>query len=70
MHSGDLAELEKSDLSEQEKEALLQVMQRAKVSGGPRMLVFSLHERGNYEREGSEITNRDRLQFFFDIKLS
>ena len=32
MHSGDLAELEKSDLSEQEKEALLQVMQRAKVS--------------------------------------
>ena len=33
MHSGDLVELEKSDLSEQEKEALLQVMQRAKVSG-------------------------------------
>ena len=32
MHSGDLSELEKSDLSEQEKEALLQVMQRAKVS--------------------------------------
>ena len=40
MHSGDLAELEKSDLSEQEKEALLQVMQRAKVSGGPSVLVF------------------------------
>ena len=33
MHSGDLSELEKSNLSEQEKEALLQVMQRAKVSG-------------------------------------
>lgn len=32
MHSGDLSELEKSNLSEQEKEALLQVMQRAKVS--------------------------------------
>ena len=47
MHSGDLAELEKSNLSEQEKEALLQVMQRAKVSGSPRVLVLSLHERQN-----------------------
>lgn len=30
MHSGDLSELEKSDLSEQERETLIQVMQRAK----------------------------------------
>lgn len=32
MHSGDLSEIEKSELTEQEKEALLQVMQRARVS--------------------------------------
>ncbi len=32
MHSGDLAELEEAPLSKQEKEALLEVMERAKVT--------------------------------------
>lgn len=31
MHSGDLSEIDQASLSEQEKEALLQVMERAKV---------------------------------------
>ena len=33
MHSGDLVELGGSDLTEVEKETLLEVMQRAKVYG-------------------------------------
>ena len=32
MHSGDLSEIDQASLSEQEKEALLQVMERAKVT--------------------------------------
>lgn len=31
MHSGDLSEMDQVSLTEQEKEALLQVMERAKV---------------------------------------
>lgn len=31
MHSGDLSEMNQASLSEQEKEALLEVMERAKV---------------------------------------
>ena len=42
MHSGDLSELEKSNLSEQEKEALLQVMQRAKVSRIKKNIICAL----------------------------
>ena len=32
MHSGDLTELEQASLTQQEKEALLEVMERAKVT--------------------------------------
>lgn len=32
MHSGDMSEMDRTSLSEQEKEALLQVMERAKVA--------------------------------------
>lgn len=31
MHSGDLSEIDQTSLTEQEKEALLEVMERAKV---------------------------------------
>lgn len=34
MHSGDLSEMDRATLTEPEKEALLQVMERAKVTEG------------------------------------
>lgn len=38
MHSGDLSEISQTSLTEQEKESLLQVMERAKVNvGGGRL---------------------------------